>query len=542
MSLGSDSAQHANPDELDGVPGPGSVVVGKYRVERTIGVGGMGVVVSARHIQLNHLVAIKFLNEKTTQSATGVARFLREARASAALRSEHVARVVDVGQLESGAPFMVMEYLEGRSLSKLIRKRAPLPVYQAVDLVLQACDALGEAHERGIVHRDVKPSNLFLTKRTDGSTLLKVLDFGISKASQLTDDAEPTLTESYMVLGSPQYLSPEQIIDVRTVDARTDIWALGVVLYYMLAGVRPFEEDTVAALCVAIATKFPIRLIEHRPDIPPELDEVVMHCLQKDRQYRMASIPDLTRELAPFASGTPRTYVEAFDPPSSRVEPPSNVRTFSPGAPAHHGSFDGSVERVGSSVLVPESQAQMDLALPMAPTELMLRPRDSQESVIAVQAKPRVATATWLPIAGGLAIATVVVMFLVTRAQNQPTEEGNGPVSGAKEQAQPAATADEGGDVPERTVLVPGTAKPVASTQKKEDPKDGKLRKVGELGAARVQLSLLDKVGGQRVVGVVPAGSVLMIQRVAGEYALVTYLSDDGKIAVSGWTLRNLVQ
>src|SRR4030095_6916545 len=253
MTLESDSAKHANLEDLDAIPPPGSIVAGKYRIERTLGMGGMGVVVAARHMQLNHLVAIKFLNEKSSKNGSAAARSLREARAPAGLRSEHIARVVDVGTLDSGAPFMVMEYLEGKSLSRLIRKRAPLPVPESIGLVIQVCDALREAHANGIIHRDVKPSNLFLTKRQDGSTLLKVLDFGISKAPKLADEGEATLTDSYMVLGSPQYLSPEQIIDVRSVDHRTDIWALGVVMYYMLAGQRPFEEETIAALCVAIA-------------------------------------------------------------------------------------------------------------------------------------------------------------------------------------------------------------------------------------------------------------------------------------------------
>ncbi|HEX6765337.1 MAG TPA: serine/threonine-protein kinase, partial [Polyangiaceae bacterium] len=194
---------------MDAPVQPGDVLADKYRVERVLGVGGMGVVVSAHHVHLKQRVALKFLLPDLASNPNVVERFLREAQSASTIRSEHVVRVSDVGVLASGAPYMIMEHLEGSDLAKVLLERGRLPVTRAVDYVLQAMEALAEAHGAGIVHRDLKPSNLFLTERADGSPLIKVLDFGISKVTKSDGDASSrSLTRTAGLMGSPLYMSP----------------------------------------------------------------------------------------------------------------------------------------------------------------------------------------------------------------------------------------------------------------------------------------------------------------------------------------------
>jgi len=230
---------------------PGEILAGKYRVERVLGWGGMGVVVAAHHLELDQRVALKFLSPQALASAEIVARFAREARAAVRIKSEHVARVTDVGQLDNGSPFMVMEYLDGVDLSGWLAQKGPLPAEQAVDFVLQACEALAEAHALGIVHRDLKPANLFCIRRADGNLSIKVLDFGISKVTAPgASSSSPDMTGTTVIVGSPFYMSPEQMFSSRGVDARTDIWSLGVVLFELLTGALRFES--IAELAVAL--------------------------------------------------------------------------------------------------------------------------------------------------------------------------------------------------------------------------------------------------------------------------------------------------
>jgi serine/threonine-protein kinase len=276
--------------------GPGSTVDQKYWVERVVGRGGMGVVVAATHLQLGQRVALKFLHGDASYDPEAVARFLREARSAVRLRSEHVGRVLDVGTLDDGAPYIVMEYLEGEDLGALLARGGPLPVATAADLVLQACLALAEAHAARIVHRDLKPSNLFLTRRPDGTPLLKVMDFGIAKAHG-TLHAE--ITASSAVIGSPPYMSPEQLRSARSVDARSDIWSLGVVLYELVSGRRPYVADSVTAMAVRIATEEPAPL---PPAVPRAYADVVMRCLARERERRFADVAALARALAPSGS------------------------------------------------------------------------------------------------------------------------------------------------------------------------------------------------------------------------------------------------
>lgn len=288
-----------------GAPVVGDVLAQKYRVESIVGRGGMGVVLSARHVQLGQVVAIKLLtlppDEDRRDEAIG--RFLHEAQAAAKLQNDHVVRIYDVGQLDNGLPFMVMELLVGADLGTVLDERGALPEPEAVDYVLQACAGVAEAHRMGIVHRDLKPSNLFVTKRSDGLPLLKVLDFGISK--QLTDPASgealPTFTNTRTLMGSPHYMSPEQVRDARRVDGRTDIWALGVILQELITDAPVFHGESFPGVCAAIVADAPMPVRTMRPDVSTALEAIIGRCLEKDAKLRFQSVAELQAALMPLA-------------------------------------------------------------------------------------------------------------------------------------------------------------------------------------------------------------------------------------------------
>lgn len=287
---------------------PGNVLAGKFRVERVIGEGGMGMVLAAHHLQLDQRVALKVMRPDAGLGADGVQRFLREAQAVAKLRSDHVVRVLDVGALPDGAPYIVMEYLEGHDLAAHVHKRGRLSIEETIDFVVQACDALAEAHRLGIVHRDLKPANLFLSKDADGSAVIKILDFGISK--QTFQDGRHDLTSTAGVVGSPSYMSPEQLRASRDVDGRTDIWALGIVLHELLTGRLAFEATTLAELHVAILSQPPVALRAVRHDVPPALEAVLLRCLEKDVRNRFQSVVELVGALFDFAPPQTRARIE----------------------------------------------------------------------------------------------------------------------------------------------------------------------------------------------------------------------------------------
>ena len=283
-------------------PSEGDVLAGKFRIERVLGVGGMGMVVSAMHLHLDERVAIKFLLPEALSNGEAVARFGREARAAVKIKSEHVARVIDVGALETGAPYMVMELLRGQDLSQVLRDTGALPIAVAVQYVLQGCEALAEAHAIGIVHRDLKPANLFLTARADGSPCIKVLDFGISKVSNPSGSgSDMGMTRTQSIMGSPLYMSPEQLASARDVDQRADIWAVGCVLYELVTGRVPFEAETMPQLCTLILHSEPPSPRSLRADVPEVLDQVILRCLRKDRNQRYNDVAALAADLAVFS-------------------------------------------------------------------------------------------------------------------------------------------------------------------------------------------------------------------------------------------------
>jgi serine/threonine-protein kinase len=314
----------------------GQILAGKYRIEKVLGVGGMGVVVAARHMQLDTKVAIKFLVPEMLGNGEAVARFAREAKAAVKITGEHVARVLDVGTLETGAPYMVMEFLEGSDLSALLHQRGSLPVDQAVEFVLQASVAVAEAHALGIVHRDLKPANLFCIRRADGKLSVKVLDFGISKVTDPNaSDSGMSVTKTSAMMGSPLYMSPEQMQASKSVDARADIWALGVILYELLTTKVPFEGETITDVAIKVATQPAASIRTLRPEIPAALDAAILRSLEKQRESRYQSVAEFALALNDFAPPRAKPLVERICDIQQVSAPVSHVTNPDLAAPEH---------------------------------------------------------------------------------------------------------------------------------------------------------------------------------------------------------------
>ncbi len=289
----------------------------------------MATVYAATHMHLNERVAIKVLLANLAGNANVVERFMREARAAVRLKSEHVVRVQDVGSLPSRQPYIVMEFLDGTDLEATLAKRGKLPPAEVVDYVLQVCEALAEAHAAGIVHRDIKPANCVLSVRNDGMPNIKVLDFGIAKL-MLGDDG-PKLTNTQATMGTPAFMSPEQIRGAKDVDHRGDIWSVGVMLFELMVGHVPFQADTYGRLVMAVMRE-PTPAM---PGVPPGLEQVVGMCLAKDRQHRYQTIAELAQALAPFAGNRPEATVIAQRCASLARPAGQRAATPVPGVPQH---------------------------------------------------------------------------------------------------------------------------------------------------------------------------------------------------------------
>ena len=422
--------QSAPPPEADPVPKQGDVVAGKYRIDRVLGRGGMGLVVAAEHITLRQKVAVKMLLPEAAKRGDATERFLREARAAVAIKSEHVARVMDVGTLDSGAPFMVMELLTGSDLGGVLQQRGKLPVAEAVDFILQAGEAIAEAHALGIIHRDLKPANLFLTARADGSPLVKVLDFGLSKLTS-PDSFEASLTQAGTIMGSPFYMSPEQIRSLKGLDARADIWSLGVILYQLLAGVRPFEAEALAELFLKIGADPPPPLRDKRPDVPPELEAAVLRCLEKKPAARPQTVAELARSLAPFAPPDSRISVErihrtladdtlaarrasATDAPATPAAFDSNAATVALDPTTPLGPGAGPVEGPMAAQAA-QSGSMAAVATPVAP------PQGASGPVKATPAASATKRGMLIPIAAAVVLGALGLAALRLRAPDGAT-------------------------------------------------------------------------------------------------------------------------
>ncbi len=396
----------------------GQILAGKYRVERVLGSGGMGFVVAAWHLELEQRVAVKFLHPLAMERTDTAERFRREARSAAKIRSEHVARVIDVGIMEGGVPYMVMEYLEGHDVADEMQRIGMLPIADAVDFVLQAIEALAEAHAAGIVHRDLKPANLFIARRADGSRIVKVLDFGISKSLFGGSVAELSLTRTSTLIGSPLYMSPEQMRSAKDVDTRTDIWSLGVILYEMITGQPPYTGDSIPALCASLLSDTPPAMQTIRADVPPLLGDAVMRCLEKDRQQRFASVSELAWALAPFGSLSSQLHVDR----ASRVLGVTEI-SFSGLAP--NGDRQSNPERIGPVVVSGMAATPMRSSRPTpTPTPPIRATIDSwgrTDAPLQVQLEaPRSRAPLFVGLGLSAAALLAVLLFLGIREPSAP--------------------------------------------------------------------------------------------------------------------------
>jgi serine/threonine protein kinase len=333
---------------------PGTVIAGKYRVEKELGRGGFGIVVRAVHLAIDQVVAIKILTTGDggeNEWREDAARFKREAQATAALRSEHVVRILDVDVLESGAPYIVMEYLEGETLHHILHTRN-LSVAEAVDTIVQILEALGEAHAAGIVHRDLKPANVLVVRGAGGTPIAKVLDFGVSKIAAQSGigtigaGSQP-ITKTGAIIGTIAYMAPEQMVDAKRVDARADLWSVGIMLFELFTKQTPFGSSSSPTLVSQMLTMPPMSLLAMRPDLPPRLERVVLHCLEKLPERRYSTAASVGRALSELVSPRGRPALESLrraGKPTGAAAPaekgalkgpgPNAARGRPPGAPA----------------------------------------------------------------------------------------------------------------------------------------------------------------------------------------------------------------
>jgi serine/threonine protein kinase len=382
------------PEPRWSTPGPGDVIGGKYVIEGPCGRGGLAVVYSAMQLELDRRVAIKMLLPEWAGDGEVVERFLREGRASTRIHSEHVVRVFDVGTMESGAPYLVLEFLQGQNLEDVVTHWGPIAVPTAVDWVLQASEAIAEAHAVGVVHRDLKPANLFLTQRADGSSCVKVIDFGLSKLLEPTmtgAGAAAKITTASEVMGSPHYMAPEQLRATRDADARVDLWALGTVLHELITGLPPFVGHTVPEIYAAVLTQSPAAITSTRGPVPRGLQQAILRLLEKDPAARYANVAEMAHAIAPFGTPAARTSCERIARVSVARAP---VRNETPTPPPPRSDFR-STQR---APWPPKDDRMLSATEPRAPTrpQAATEPRAVTEPRAATEprapTKPRAAT------------------------------------------------------------------------------------------------------------------------------------------------------
>ena len=452
------------PLTADGIAMPfveGDVIADKYQIVRVIGTGGMGYVVSAIHLELNEAVALKFLRPEALKNEELVGRFAREAQVAAKIKSEHVARVFDVSRLADGTPFIVMEHLEGKDLCDYVGERGPLPVKVAVDYVLQACEGLAAAHAIGIVHRDIKPENLFLAGRSQGIDVVKILDFGISKVA-LTGSAfsgSSELVRTTIPMGSPVYMSPEQIRDCDSVDARTDIWSLGCVLMELLTGKSTFDAQSIMQLSAIIIEKDAPRLRTRLPEAPAELENVIARCLDRDANKRFQSVAELAVALYHFGPRRSRLSAErcchllqghtgefelpTLPPPASNpISAPASRILLSPGG------ADASAAELASAPAGASSSPAAPPSVAMPATVNEPAPKRSRGLLIAVVLLAFGAGAAYVAVSQGGAPAGT--------AASAP--QGDAPSRAAEKDTPPPVATDDPSDVPETAAAAPAIA------------------------------------------------------------------------------------
>lgn len=330
-----------------GLPALGTVLADKYRLDRVIGVGGMGAVYQSQHALLNVPVAVKIILPEFAARSEFIQRFTNEAKAAARIQSDHITRVTDVGTTTDGISYLVMEMLEGEDLGSVLAREGPQSVERAIHWMIQTLVGLADAHSAGIVHRDLKPANLFLARRAGKPDRIKICDFGISK---MTFEASGGITKTNSMLGSPAYMAPEQLRSSRTVDHRADIWSIGVILYEILSGATPFDGDNVGAVFAAILETDPMPLSSIIPDLPENIDQAVLKCLRRRVDERFADVAELAFALVgensplikrtsqpPYTTGVssnrqlPGNGTTGSRESRQRVSTPDSVRDFDTG-------------------------------------------------------------------------------------------------------------------------------------------------------------------------------------------------------------------
>jgi len=388
-----------------GLANVGDVLGEKYRVERILGIGGMGMVVLATHLELETQVAIKFMLPAALESPEAAQRFLREARANSRLTNDHVCRVIDVGKFDGGQPYIVMEYMEGYDLGTLLKRKGAQPVDLAVDYILQACEGMAEAHGHGIVHRDLKPDNLFLANRADGSQIIKILDFGISKAA-VTGIA----TKTGDIMGSPAYMAPEQMQSTKDVDQRADIWSLGVLLYQLISGRLPFVADTLPALCLAVINEDPPSLESIRRDLPHGLAQVVAKCLAKNRDERYLNVHQFGAALAAYGKPESGAAVTRIRGMLQRKRPPTPPPLMM--LPSEFSDIAPTLVGDDQSVPVPKVA---QVLLPAATRTTMGGASGESMSLINQTKRPGVIGA----LLGAIALVVLIIVMVVIKRGNE---------------------------------------------------------------------------------------------------------------------------
>jgi eukaryotic-like serine/threonine-protein kinase len=417
----------------------GRLLFGKYRVERLLGTGGMGAVYAAEHLLTRRKGALKLLHARYTAHPEVVERFVREAAAAGLIGNPHIVDTFDAGTLESGEPYIFMELLEGQALDATIAERAPLPWEEAVAIAAQAADALGAAHRAGIVHRDIKPANMFVT---DGN-FVKVIDFGISKFVSELDPDGGALTREGALLGTPLYMSPEQVMGHRDLDGRADIYALGAALFEMLTGKAPFFGDSLMQLSVRICAGDCTPLRALRPELPAEVEAVVRRAMAPARENRFARAEDFAealRDLAPRLSGE-RAVVPRFmsNPPIAPGPPVAPGTPIAPGPPIAPGTPIAELQTWPAS-------ADADTAATLHASE------EHSDSPAAPAHAPETRTIRsggtgqrWLLGLAGVALALGVAWALLSRANPSPADGADAPPAPKLEaHAPPTATFAEG--------------------------------------------------------------------------------------------------
>jgi serine/threonine protein kinase len=416
-------AQRADLELAPGIV-QGEIIAQKYRVLRVVGRGGMGIVVAASQLSLDRMVAIKLIRSEWAERSLAVERLLREAKAVASIQSEHVARVLDVGTLDSGAPFIVMEYLEGQDLDKLLRRDGAMPASLAIDYLLQACEAIAEAHRNGIVHRDLKPANVFVALGPGGTPSVKVVDFGISKI--IGGVTPESLTHPSRVVGSLFHMAPEQMRG-KAVDARTDVWALGLLLYEMLTSKRPFRDAPWPDVCARVLSDAAGPFIVPGDELPRELSAIIARCLERQPGGRYQNVAELAVALAPFGGNSSRVSLERI----VRVATSTGslaARTWTPTPPAELSRLSSAADAGRLTPIVPPSEHGLS----------------TKEPVVSSTAPPGPRRQLWLGTALGVAVtSTIASWFIIGGPQRVPREPALGGQPFPASSAEPAMPAKE---------------------------------------------------------------------------------------------------